>query len=238
MMTRTFKHIPAIFIAIVILLVSCSDSEEKVIPRNKLSRIYAEMLMTDQWISSSANYRSLADTTLIYEPILNEYGYDSEDYRHTVDVYLEDPERFAKILRTTSEMLDARYKELDVQKKAMEAAEKRAKRRERFRTSFNAENYFPYMHNEPYVKYYDSLAVEVDTLTRAYKIIAVEIYDTLYDRIEMIIRADSLAVADSISCKDTLAVEVEQVDKVDTVAFKELQISGEDVKLFDERKEK
>lgn len=237
-MTRTFKHIPTIFIAIVILLVSCSDSEEKVIPRNKLSRIYAEMLMTDQWISSSANYRSLADTTLIYEPILNEYGYDSEDYRHTVDVYLEDPERFAKILRTTSEMLDARYKELDVQKKAMEAAEKRAKRRERFRTSFNAENYFPYMHNEPYVKYYDSLAVEVDTLTRAYKIIAVEIYDTLYDRIEMIIRVDSLAVADSISCKDTLAVEVEQVDKVDTVAFKELQISGEDVKLFDERKEK
>lgn len=235
-MTRTFKHIPALFIAILFLLVSCSDSGEKVIPRSKLSKIYAEMLMTDQWINSSGSYRSLADTTLIYEPILNKYGYDSEDYRHTVNVYLEDPERFAKILRTTSEMLDKRYKELDVQKKEMDAAEERAKRRERFRTSFNAENYFPYMHNEPYVKYYDSLAVEIDTLTRAYKINAVEIYDTLYDRIEMIIRTDSLAVADSISCKDTLSLEESKLDQVDTVALKELQLPETDVKLFDERR--
>lgn len=209
-MKSTLKHIPAL-VVMILLLAACNRSEEKVIPRGKLARIYAEMLMTDQWIGSSPDLRKLADTSLVYEPILMKYGYDSEDYRHTINEYLGDPERFSRILRTTSEMFDKRIKELEGQKKILDAEQERLKNREKYRTDFKAEVLFPYMGDQPYVVFYDSLKVEMDTLTNAYRITAVEVSDTLYDRIEMIILKEpadtAAAVSDSLKVNDTLKVE-------------------------------
>ena len=104
--------------------------ENNLIPRNKLAMIYAEMLMTDQWITDNPDIRSLADTSLIYEPILEKYGYNSEDYRYSVNVYLDDPERFSRIFRTTSEILDERHSELKKQKNILDAERRMAERRE------------------------------------------------------------------------------------------------------------
>ena len=49
---------------------SCRKDETKVIPRGKLAKIYAEMLVTDQWITTTPGIRMIADTSLVYEPIL------------------------------------------------------------------------------------------------------------------------------------------------------------------------
>ena len=73
-------------------LVSCSGDDGKVIPRSKLAEIYAEMFVTDQWLMDTPGVRRLADTSLVYEPILRKYGYTSEDYRVSVDRYMDDPE--------------------------------------------------------------------------------------------------------------------------------------------------
>ena len=86
----------------VVVFASCSSKDEaEVIPRDTMADIYVEMLMMDQWITTIPGMRIIADTSLVYEPILEKYGYDKMDYIHSVDVYMDDPERFSRILRTS-----------------------------------------------------------------------------------------------------------------------------------------
>ena len=48
----------------------------------------------------------IADTTLFYEPILEEYGYTKADYVKSVGKYMEDPEKFADIFKESKKILD------------------------------------------------------------------------------------------------------------------------------------
>lgn len=218
-MKKRSGHILLTFISLVLLCVSCGKNGADVIPRSKLAHIYAEMLITDQWILSTPNVRTIADTTLVYEPILEKYGYDSEDYLKSVDVYMDDPERYAKIFREASELLDKRLGELRAKKREIEKAEARRKEMEKYRTDFKPEEFFPYMSDEPYVHYYDSVAFVPDSLKNIYRINPIERADTIYDRLEMIIlKADTLAVSDTLIVTDTLAVS-DTLARTDSVSL-------------------
>ena len=203
-MKSLLKHIIPLFA--VLVFASCRNDEAKVIPRAKMAEIYAEMLMTDQWITNTSGMRMIADTSLVYEPILEKYGYDHLDYLKSVDFYMNDPERFSRILRTSGELLDKRLADLKDKKKQLELEEENLKKLLLYQIDYGLEEYFPYLADEPYVHYYDSVAFELDSC-RVYKLIPIETADTLYDRIEMIIRVDSLAVVDSLVVSDTLAVK-------------------------------
>lgn len=187
-------------IALVLLSIGCSKGP-RVIPRGKMARIYAEMLVTDQWINVTPSVKRLADTSMVYEPILEKYGYTSEDYRRSVDVYMDDPERFSRILRSTTEILDKRIAELKSLKAQQEDLENN---KFVITTDFKAEDYFPFLSSEPYVHYYDSLSVEYDT-AGFYRFSSIERADTVYDRLEMVVRADTLAVSDSVVSDGAIA---------------------------------
>lgn len=103
------------FFFVVIAFLSCSDS--KVIPKKKLSRIYAELFLADQWINSNYKAARTADTTYVYEAIFEKYGYDSTDYRASVEHYMEDPDRFARILRNSATILEERIDELKAEQR-------------------------------------------------------------------------------------------------------------------------
>lgn len=195
------RYIPVLLIAALTVFTSCSNGDVKLIPRGKLARIYAEMLATDQWIINNPDFRTVADTSLVYEPILEKYGYDSEDYRHSVDVYMDDPERFSRIFRTSAEILNDEIIELKKLKREQEDAAERHK----ITVMIDMKSFFPYLGEEPYVHYYDSLDVVYDS-TATYKIMPIERADTIYDRIEMIIRIDSLSVADSLPMADSIMI--------------------------------
>ena len=123
-MKRRLCHIFLLFAALIVLAPSCRRDRVRVIPRAKLAKIYAEMFMTDQWIQATPKLRTIADTSLVYEPILEAYGYTSEDYQYSVDHYMNDPERFSRILRTTGEILDDRIKELQLKQAELARLEK------------------------------------------------------------------------------------------------------------------
>jgi len=192
----------------VFLLVSCGGEKQKVIPRGKLAQIYAEMLMTDQWIMSNPGNRYAADTSLVYEPILEKYGYTSADYRKSVDAYMDDPERFSRILRTTSELLDKRLVKLQEIKEEMDRQEALKKLRESMKIEVEIDmgEFFPYLREEPYVHYYDSLSVEPDSALMVYRMKNIVRSDTLYEGVRIIVR-DTLAVTDTVAVKDTLNTE-------------------------------
>lgn len=209
-MRRVLHNIPVIALAVVMLLaLSCRKDGAQVIPRDQLAKIYAEMLVTDQWIMSTPGVRLIADTSLVYEPILEKYGYTSEDYLKTVDVYMNDPERFARILRTSTEILDKRLVALKKQKSILSAHERKEKEREEMekmlQADFDPAEYFPYLFDEPYIHYFDSLSFEPDSTLWVYRLIPIERADTIYDRITMIVRSDTLAVIDSVPHVDSLA---------------------------------
>ncbi len=189
--------------AIMTLFSSCGRDEAKVIPRNTLAEIYAEMFVTDQWINSTQGVRRMADTSLVYEPILEKYGYDSEDYRKSIDKYMDDPERFSRILRTTGEILDKRIAELKVEQEKLEALARIPK----IESDFEVGDYVPYWNDEYYVHYYDSLDVVLDSATRMYLLKSIERGDTLYDRIRMVKPAPVVK-------EDTSVVEIQKVESL------------------------
>ena len=88
-----------------------------------MSQIYAEMLVVDQWLLENSKYRTQADTSLVYEPIFQKYGYTTEDYRASLEYYMNDPERYSRILRETVEILGEQIDEL----KELKAIEDRLK---------------------------------------------------------------------------------------------------------------
>ena len=213
---KIVRHISAI-LALSLFLISCSKGKDegKVIPRSKLAEIYAEMLMTDQWITGTPGIRQIADTSLVYEPILEKYGYTSADYRKSVDKYMDDPERFSRILRTTGELLDKRLTSLKKRKEELDhiRALEKLLHQLKYEADFKAEDFFPYLFDEPYVHYYDSLDVKPDSVLMVYRFNNIDRADTLFDGVRIIVR-DSLDVKDTLAQSDTLA-------PVDSIAAKD-----------------
>jgi hypothetical protein len=219
-MRKVFLHISALA-AVLLLCLACSSDGVSVIPRSKLAKIYAEMLVMDQWAQSESHLRSVADTSLVYEPIFQKYGYDTEDYTRSVEYYMQDPERYSRILRQTIEILDARIEELNALKKAI----RRQQEIDSFVTDFDISDFYPYLSDEPYVHYYDSLTVEADSF-KVYRIVPIEREDTIFDRLVMIIRVDSLAL-DSLVV-DTLVKDKPVFKKIDVKEPEILPLKKED----------
>lgn len=231
-MKKKFLHILALLVMTVTLFSSCQKEEGKVIPRSKMAKIYAEMLLVDQWLMMEPDARRRADTTLVYEPIFEKYGYDSEIYRRSIYKYLDDPERFARIFRTTIEIYDKRLKELNKLKDIYDENLLLEKAREKYKVKIDIDDHFPYMFAEPFVHYYDSLGVQIDSATWEYRFTFVERSDTVYEGLKMIIRVDSTAVIDSLPKADSLVVS-DSPAAVDEV--KDVPVKNVEVKLLKEK---
>lgn len=206
-MKVSLQHI-VVILAALFISASCSRDDAEVIPRGKMARIYAEMLVQDQWINSTPEIRRVADTSLVYEPLLERYGYDLDDYLASVDKYMDDPERFARIMREAGDIIEDRIKEIREELDRQAKLEELRLRIEKMtlKSDFRPEEFFPYLFDEPYVHYYDSLAVEIDTVIEHYRLIDLPTTDTLYEGVRMILQSDTLAVDDSLALKDSLAL--------------------------------
>ncbi len=117
---KRFLRILAASLLAAACLVSCSN-KARVIPRGTMSKIYAEMFLRDQWITNHPGVRKSADTSFVYRPILEKYGYTEEDYRASVEKYMEDPERYARILKKSEDILNKRHGELVTLKNQLDA---------------------------------------------------------------------------------------------------------------------
>ncbi len=117
---RRLCVILAVVAALLPTALSCRKDGGEVIPRGKMARIYADMFITDQWINLHYKVRSQADTSLVYEPIFNKYGYDSDDYRASMAYYIQDPERYSKMMKKSSKILQSHLNDLKNEKLRLE----------------------------------------------------------------------------------------------------------------------
>lgn len=93
-----------VLLAVLAMLCGCGR-RSRVIPADKLTRIYQDMYLADQWVRDNPDGRKIADTTLFYDQIFRRYGYTFEDYDRSVHYYLDHPDAYAKILDRASERL-------------------------------------------------------------------------------------------------------------------------------------
>lgn len=107
-----------------LLSLSCKKKEGSIIPRATLSEIYAEMFVVDQLLLYDHDLRRMADTSWVYEPILEKYGFTAEDFRQSMIYYLNDSDRYARILKQTGIILEDRLKQLKKEEALNESANK------------------------------------------------------------------------------------------------------------------
>ncbi|MBQ9193175.1 MAG: DUF4296 domain-containing protein [Bacteroidales bacterium] len=106
---RKALHIVVLLAALA--LVSCRGP--RMIPKDDLTDIYYDMFLLDQQIREDTDLRRQADTTLVYEAVFNKYGYDTDDYLYSLQTYLKDPERFARVLEDVSKRFQDQAAALD-----------------------------------------------------------------------------------------------------------------------------
>ena len=207
-MKRFPAYLVVLALAVGLSLASCGK-KERVIPKEKMAEIYAEMYVLDQWLDDNRSLRREADTSLVYAPVLDKYGYTYDDYLNSVDVYMKDPTRYSRILRRTSEILGSRLTELKAEKKAQEDALKESRRLDSLRNLIHL-NVDSLMNSMVRTAPSDSLVTALDSLGFV-DFRFVQTSDTTYDGPAMVIRRDSLAVAaDSLTIlTDTLLKKAE-----------------------------
>lgn len=199
------RHFPAYlvaFLALVSALVSCGKNG-RVIPKEKMAEIYAEMYVMDQWLDDNRSLRREADTSLVYAPVLDKHGYTYDDYLNSVSTYMKDPTRYSRILRRTSEILNGRLAELKSEKKAREEALKESRRLDSLRNLVRL-NLDSLMKTMARTNPSDSLAAGLDSLGFV-EFRFMQTNDTTFDGPAMIIRIDSarISVTDSLSAVDS-----------------------------------
>ena len=224
MMKKRLAYMMAMVLSAVIFLASCGKDEAEVIPRDELARIYAEMLLTDQWIVHTPNIRLIADTSLVYSPIFEKYGYDADDYRKSIDHYMDDPERFARIFRETGEILDARLSELEKRKEDILRMEKLRLEAEKYRPDIKWEEIYRDRQDSAYVRFSDSLVFKLDS-TGVISLEYAERGDTVYDGVMIVMHEP-----------DTLAAEQLEILPLGKKDKTDLGIVNRKLKIADEFK--
>ena len=106
---KKFCHI--VLLLAVVAVAACRGP--RVIPRDKLVDIYCDMFMADQQIRANDVSSRELDSLLVYEAVFQKFGYDTDDYMHSLRHYLKDPERFAKVFEEVAARLEGQAKSLD-----------------------------------------------------------------------------------------------------------------------------
>ena len=190
-MRLKFWHIVALFMVVA----SCRGP--RTIPRDTLGDIFHDMFLQDQQIKNDVSLRRIADTSLVYEGIFQQYGYDTDDYLYTINKYIRKPDRFAKVFEKVSERLTDEAKDIkkelefqDWQKKFLAIYSHRIDTTSLPRVPLGAVDTMYFRLHKDEVKYFpppDTLSPVLDT---------------------MVFRLDTLEVCDSLAVLiDSLAVQ-------------------------------
>ena len=98
----------ALHILLVMLLAAACGP--RIIPRDDMENIMAEILIQDQQIKQDRELKRQADTSLVYEGIFEAYGYDTDDFLYSLESYLENPSKMEKIMDAVADRLEKEAK--------------------------------------------------------------------------------------------------------------------------------
>ena len=89
-----------------LLLLALSCRGPRLIEREEMEEIVYQMFLQDQQIKQDNQLQRQADTSLVYEGIFQSMGYNTDDYRFSLDYYLEEPVRMEKVMDAVADRLE------------------------------------------------------------------------------------------------------------------------------------
>ncbi len=196
------SRLTCLLLIALVCLTSCGR-RERVIPRGKMAKIYAEMFIADQTIiNQTPKLRQKADTSFVYEPIFGKYGYNSADYRASVAYYIKDANRFARILKQSAAIIEVEIRALKKQKAFLEMLESEEGEEELFipERIYNLTGL-----GNTHTFGADTLRFYVDSAGGERWFDVRTWMDTAYFGPEMVVAADTVGLADSLAAADSVA---------------------------------
>ena len=149
--------------ACMVLMCFGSCRHGRVIPKKDFAAIYADMFLADQWLNDNPAKKRSADTSGFYDAVFKKHGYTFEDYDASVNYYLDDPSRYAKILDESEKILDEKLKKLKLKDEEIE----RYKRIHRVLTPYRPSVFWPRPKRDSNCLYIPPLdSLELDSLLR------------------------------------------------------------------------
>ena len=97
------KYIRVLYIALLGILISCKSEK---IPQREMPLLIAEIYKVDRFINSNYNLVIKADTTRIYESVLNKHGYSSKQFVYTIEHYLSRPAKLKSFYSKAKQLIE------------------------------------------------------------------------------------------------------------------------------------
>ena len=116
--------------------------------------------------------------------------------------------QFARILRKSGDIIGKQIEDAEIRLEE----HNRLAALPKIKVDLDMKEFFPFVFDEPYAHYYDSLSFEPDSAQMIYRLIPVETGDTLFDGVRMMFRSDTSAVADTsdLMMADTAKISVDR----------------------------
>lgn len=127
------KNSGRIFILAAVMILAAGCTPKGIISKHRMSKIYYDMYLMDQYAQATPEYKRIADTCALYKFILADYGCTADEFSASVDYYLGRSKDMKDILEGTEVMLKAH--EAGIQKAIDKAAGKVKKRSDRRKES-------------------------------------------------------------------------------------------------------
>ena len=96
----------------IVFLGSCSHQAEDAIPRSDMEAIFHDMALAEGYLELNSHLQRQLDTLALYQPIIEKYGYDCEEFRTSIRYYVGDIEEFKDILASVKKRLEDEEQEL------------------------------------------------------------------------------------------------------------------------------
>lgn len=118
---RRAAHI--VVLAMLLTALCACSRNARVIPPERMARLYYDMFLADQWLRDNPRNRAAADTTLFFDPIFRRHGVTFEDYDRSLQYYMDRPDDFTKILEKVADRLNKDGERLQLEANELTAAE-------------------------------------------------------------------------------------------------------------------
>jgi len=96
----------------------CSCADKAPIPPKDMKAIVYELFLVDKYIEYMPELRIQADTTNVYKPVIEKFGYTVEDFYNSLYFYVRRPDDFSKIVKDVQARM---VKEKDLLQARMDA---------------------------------------------------------------------------------------------------------------------
>ena len=185
---------------VVILCIASCGKRGKVISRSEMEDLYVDLFLADQWLLANPDQARVADTTMFYEPVFRSHGCTTEDYIESVNHYIHDPKRYARILKRADARITAMAAKANAEVEEMETVKGLMRAAAAFHPDLKLYYDTLYMR----ITKEAGLRFEMDSLGRFLPFVPEpEPLDSAV--LDSLARLDSLKVLDSLAALDSIA---------------------------------